>query len=368
MQIHRIHGRDLRDALERAGRLHGTNAVVLGHERVEGGVTVAVTTTGPRETGRRARVAGSGRASALRPRELGAAGAPEWRAPEPAGSSGGTPPAPDALPASRPGSSTPPGLTDVERALARTGTSRPLIEAVTAEVARGDARGAYAIDRAAQLLGARVRIAPSPKVVRGGGRPCVIAFLGERGTGVTTTVTKLAGKLVKRHRRVALVDLLEPDGRADGPAGRRLARDAELLQVPCDAVREAEELARVLERSRASDAVLVDGTGLAGRDVRIVRELRARVPDLRLEVYLTLAANAWRGELDALAADHAAAEPTGLCLTRLDVTRTPAPALEHALETARPLAFLCDGGDVSGHLHRPTPDRIADLFLRGRLA
>lgn len=33
MQIHRIHGRDLREALERAGRLHGTDAIVLGHEQ-----------------------------------------------------------------------------------------------------------------------------------------------------------------------------------------------------------------------------------------------------------------------------------------------------------------------------------------------
>lgn len=355
MQIHRIHGRDLREALERAGRLHGADAVVLGHERVEGGVTVAVTKAHRERPRRRSRATTESAARAPRPvpirSEAPARPLPRTEAP--------------------PRTELPPGLADVERALARTGTSRRLVDEVLTEVARGEARGAYALDRAAQLLGQRIGIAPSPKVARGGSGPCAIAFVGERGAGVTTTVTKLAGKLAQRGRRVALVDLIGPGETGSAMragAGRQLARDAELLQVPCDVVREAEELARVLERSRASDAVLIDGTGLAGLDVRIVRELRARVPGLRLEVYLTLAANAWRGELDALVADHAAADPSGLCLTRLDATRAPAPALELALDTGRPLAFLCDGGDVSGHLHRPTPDRIADLFLRGRLA
>jgi flagellar biosynthesis protein FlhF len=265
-----------------------------------------------------------------------------------------------------------PGLADVERALERTGTSRGLIERVLEQVARGSHRGAYALDRAAALLGAAVPIAPSPKVSRGGGGPCVVALVGERGSGVTTTVTKLAGKLVKSGRRVALVDLRAPGdgggGGDDGPTARGLAADARVLQVPLDEVREADELTRVLARSRAFDAVLVDGTGVAGRDVALLRELRARAPGLRLEVYLTLPATAYRGELDALAVDHAAAGCTGLCLTRLDDSRTPAPALEHALDTRRPLALFCDGTDVSGHLRRPTPDRIADLFLRGRMA
>ena len=44
MQIHRIRGNDLNDALRRAKRTHGEGAVVVGHERTsDGGITLAVT-------------------------------------------------------------------------------------------------------------------------------------------------------------------------------------------------------------------------------------------------------------------------------------------------------------------------------------
>ena len=44
MQIHRIRGNDLNDALRRAKRTHGDGAVVIGHERTsDGGITLAVT-------------------------------------------------------------------------------------------------------------------------------------------------------------------------------------------------------------------------------------------------------------------------------------------------------------------------------------
>jgi flagellar biosynthesis GTPase FlhF len=323
MQIHRIHGRDLREALERAGRLHGKDAVLLGHEHVASGVTVAVSKPAPSEPSDSADPEGR---AARRPRRE-------------------------------------PGLADVERALVRSGSSPGLIAAVLSQIEAERERGPYAFDRAAEILGARVAVAPSPRTSRG--RPCAVALLGARGSGVTTTLVKLAGRLARQRRRVALVALR--GGGAPAP-GRELEKYAPVLQVPCDAVQTASELRGVLERSKSFDAVLLEGTGIAGRDVALLREARALDPELRLEVYLALPATAYRGELEAAAADYAAARPSALVLTQLDRTRAPAPALELAADGARPVAFLCDGQDVAKHLHRPTPDKLADLFLRGRLA
>ena len=155
MQIHRIRGRDLREALERAGRTHGPQAVVLGHESLPGGgVTVAVTDA------RRSQIVA--------------------RAPH----------------AARGASDRPPGFDDVERVLLRTGTSRALIDEVLEELAKTGVRGAYAIDQAALILGGRAAIAPSPKLnkvtAQGARRPCVLAFCGPRASGKTTCVAKLA--------------------------------------------------------------------------------------------------------------------------------------------------------------------------------
>ncbi|MBI5435205.1 MAG: hypothetical protein HZA52_20390, partial [Planctomycetes bacterium] len=42
MHIHRVNGKSLRDALERARALHGEDALVLSHETTTFGVTVAI--------------------------------------------------------------------------------------------------------------------------------------------------------------------------------------------------------------------------------------------------------------------------------------------------------------------------------------
>jgi flagellar biosynthesis GTPase FlhF len=327
MQIHRIRGRDLREALERAGREHGPQALVLGHETLPGGgVTVAV-------------------ADARRSQMIAR-----------------TPASPP------PSTGRPPGFDDVERVLLRSGTSPALIEDVLAEIERSRVRGAYALDRAATLLAGRLRIAPSPKLRRlsaqDGRRPCVLAFCGPRKAGKTTTVAKLTARLARAGRRVGLVTL---DGSRPGAVGQ-LTGYAELLHAPVDTARTTDELRRLVDRSRNLDAVLIDGSGRAAHDVATLRELRAIDPDTRLVSYLVGAATTERPLLDAAFAEHAPLDPDALVVTQLDETREPAPVLEHAIAADLPLAFLCDGADVGGHLRRPKPDDLADLFLRGRLA
>ena len=325
MRIHRIRGRDLREALEKAGRMHGPQALVLGHENISGGVTVAVADA------RRSQVV-------ARPRAKTA-------------------------PAQRRA----PGLDDVERVLRRTGTSDELIAEVLSEVARGDLRGAYALDEAAHLLGRRVSVAPSPKLaaptatrISAGRRPCVIAFCGRPGAGKTTTLAKLAARLAQRRRRVALVTF-------DAKAKKRLVDYAQLLQAPVDVARGAEDLLRLIARSARFDAVLVDATGEADRDVSTLRELRVRDPEARLETYLLAPATDDRSALEEETSLHGILQLAGLVVTRLDETREPAPVLEHSIDTGAPVAFLCDGPEIGGHLRRPRPDDFADLFLRGRL-
>ena len=47
MNIHKITGKNMREALERAQEVHGAAAVVLGQSEASEGVALAVTTTAP---------------------------------------------------------------------------------------------------------------------------------------------------------------------------------------------------------------------------------------------------------------------------------------------------------------------------------
>jgi flagellar biosynthesis protein FlhF len=321
MQIHRIRGRDLRDALERASRAWGEQALVLSHELMpDGGVTVAVTAA-DRST------------ASERPR-----------------------PARDAA------------LGDVARALRRSGGSEELVAATLAEVERGGASGPFALDAAAAVLGRGISVAPSPKLARGTGAlltaPCTIAFVGSTGVGKTTTLAKLASRLVRAGRRVGVVSL---DARRPG-AVETLRAFASAWNTDVEVAGDGNELARALLRRRGLDCVLVDTAGRSPRDADALTELARTLAPASLETYLVLAATAGRSAIEEARAGFAACRPSAWVVTKLDETRAPAPVLEAARGANAPVAFLCDGHDVAGHLHRAGAERFADLFLRGRMS
>jgi flagellar biosynthesis GTPase FlhF len=323
MRIRRMRGRDLVEVLERAARELGPDALVLSREPAPGGgVTVAL----------------------------------------------GIP----AMPLAPRREREDPGLRDVRRLLERGGASRELVERVLLAVEASGSRGAFAIDAAAEVLGRTLSIAPSPRARGRDAVAPVLAFVGPTGVGKTTTLAKLAARLVRSGRRVALAAM---DGGNVG-AKAQLETYGRLLQAPVRHAADGEQLARAVEASRGADLVLVDTSGRSPRDVPALRALAAELESARardalapaLDVYLTLPATSGRAALDEALLGFAEARPTALVLTKLDETAQSAPALEFAAAAGLPTAFLCDGAEIAQHLHRTSPERVADLFLRGRLA
>ena len=328
MKIHRVRGRNLKEALERAQREHGEGALVLRQESADNGdVWLAVSER------RQAREVVFPRLSARPPAPL-----------EPA--------------AER-------GVLDVARRLERSQLAPEWSQRVVSAVRDSKALGAFAIDAAAAELSRMVRIAASP---RADGRTRALAFVGPTGVGKTTTLAKLAVRLVRAGRRVALVGT---DTYRVG-AIEQLMVYGRLLQAPVHAARDAAELARIAAESQHVDVLLIDTTGRSPHDAAalesLARGLEAARARVELETYLVFAASTSREALLAAANSFALARPTAAILTKLDETRVPAPAVEAGSACGTGLLFLCDGQDVSAHLQRATAGACADLILRGRLA
>jgi len=321
MRIQRFHGRNLEDALLRARAAHGEHALVLGHEVLAGGqVTVAVgDPSAPADP-----------AQLLRPR-------------------------PPARPASAPVAEELPGWTEIERRLARSGASAQLTRRVREAVRASGQTGVYAIDAAARALGELLPAAASPRT-REGAR--LLAFVGPAGAGKTTTLSKLALRLSGAGRRIALVAL---DHVRPG-AVLQLAGLSRRLGAPLVAPRDEAELGRALAGFGDRDAVLID---TAGRGANAPAGLALPAA---CERYLVLAANASARSLESSLAAHAAGKPSAVVLTKLDETSETAVALERAADAQLRPIFLCDGQDLGAHLHRPEPELVADLVLRGRIA
>ncbi|QDU70003.1 hypothetical protein [Engelhardtia mirabilis] len=334
MQIHRVRGKDLRDALTRAAQIYGEKAAFLSQEKGPlGDVTIAV-----------------GIESSARER-LAAVGFGD----EPPKSHGLT----DVLP------SLDPGLRDLRRRLRASGCSGEWTEQICAAVTATGQRGTHAIDAAAAALSRQLSIAPAPKAT---GQPRLIAMVGPTGVGKTTTVAKLADSLSRAGRRIAICAL---DAYRAG-AVDQLRAFADRMEVPLWAPRSSAELSARVEASGPLDAILVDTTGRSPNDARELGRIQTSLAELAdfgpTAAYLVLSATTGMRSLERAHRAFARLNPEGLVITKLDETDEPAPAVELAVRARLGVAFLCDGQEIRGHLHRPSRDRLADLVLRGRLA
>jgi flagellar biosynthesis GTPase FlhF len=315
VQIHRVRGSSLEEALLKAQSEHGDEAVVIQQEPAPGG---GVTLSIARRT--------------------------------PAGAHGADP---LSLPLVR----------EVAQRLQRNGVSQALARVLCGAIAEWPDPAVHVMDRAAEAIGQRFQTVKLGKLERS---TRVLAFVGLTGVGKTTTLVKLAARMLRAGRRVELATL---DARRVG-AVEQLRAWSTTLGVPLSVLRESTRPRAEAFEGAGVDAVLLDTTGHPLRDVAQLRALSQAFLGTRVvfDVWLVLSAGASRASLEMVTQSFAELVPAGLVVTKLDETKEPGVVLEHALARSLPIAFLSDGPDVSAHLHRGGPEACADLLLRGRLS
>ena len=334
MQIHRVRGNDLRDALQRARRNYGEAALVISHERTEdGGVSLAVaqrTVPAPPEP-------------VAKPTPAPVAVAPE-------------PPRREVDPTSFDG---------VRARLERTGCTSEWIDARIGRAMRASQADEHPMDVFARYIAGETRIASlakSPGVTR------VVTFVGNTGVGKTTGLAKLGARLVRGQRLVGMATL---DAQRVGAAEQAKAY-AELLGAPIRCLTRNQSLTAEAVGAAGREVVLLDTSGRPGDDAPRLAALQRRLQGERsgahLDTYVVFPASASRAALREVTEAYGDLRLSGCVITKLDETREPGPVLEHVMEVGLPIAFLSDGQDLARNFHRATPALIADLFLLGRLA
>ncbi len=336
MKIHRVQGNDLRDALQRARRNFGSNALVISQEKMaDGGVTLAVAKQPPGpdiET----------RAS----RQQSSAGAEADRQ------------------ATRPKVKLPPGFKEVETRLLATGCAADLAADLCLQASKRLGPEEHPMDTTGRLIGGRFHIAhlrKAPGVTR------AVAFIGGTGVGKTTGLVKLGARLARSRRRVAMATL---DTRRIGALEQYRAY-AQLLGAPLKALKGDQPLTAERIGAEGQDVVLLDTTGRPDLDVPQLRRLQDSLEKgdgrCHLDTFLVFPAIASREALREVTEHFGDLRMAGCVVTKIDETTRPAPVLEHILELDLPVAFLSDGQDIGCNFHRATPELLADLLLLGRV-
>ncbi len=206
-----------------------------------------------------------------------------------------------------------------------------------------------------------------------GAPPSVILFVGVNGTGKTTTIAKLAHRLVNEGRSVALaaadtfraaaVEQLRIWGEQVGVPVIAQRPGADPGAVAFDAVAAAE--------SRNLDAVLVDTAGrlqnkqqLMDELAKIRRVIERRMPGQPRHVLLVL--DATTGQNGILQAEAFSREVgvTGIVLTKLDGSAKGGVALAASDRLGVPIVFAGVGEEIDA-LAPFDPDAFVEWLFAG---
>ncbi len=208
----------------------------------------------------------------------------------------------------------------------------------------------------AAYLGKGLQVAADPVSASG-----IYALVGPTGAGKTTTIAKLAARLVLRHGTAAVALITTDTYRIGGV--EQLKIYGRILGVPVAVARDGEELQQHLRDFADRRFVLIDSIGLSPRDVRMAEQmqwLQALGESVtRLLVVGAGLAPAAYAELWAL---YRRLPVAAAILTKLDESPSFGAALQWLVESSVPLWFYTDGQRVPEDLHVPSLAKITALL------
>lgn len=209
-----------------------------------------------------------------------------------------------------------------------------------------DTRSRYSFGIATALLAKNMPVTENDLLLEGG----CWALVGPTGAGKTTTVAKLAARWADTHGPDS-VGIIGIDGYRVG-AREQLRAHARILGVKMRVAATARDLGKALESMSGRRLVLIDTAGLGQRDLRMGEQqaLMASAPG-RFRTLLVLPATAELAVLDEIVRAHAALDPAGCILTKVDESPGLAPALSAVMRAKLELFYMCDGQRGPENLH-----------------
>lgn len=188
-------------------------------------------------------------------------------------------------------------------------------------------------------------------------------FVGPSGQGKTSSLIKLASRLViQEHRSVAIVTT---DFRRVGVA-EQLRIYSQILNVPFATVRNPSDWAGVLATLRGVDCILVDCPGLPLKQISEIDAFQACLPpaDFKRFVHLVLSVNQRDADTFEIARRYRLAHFDDVIFTKLDEAATHGLIYNFQKEFKVPLHSLGIGPMIPEDFEVATRERIVDLIFK----
>ena len=196
--------------------------------------------------------------------------------------------------------------------------------------------------------------------------PGAAALVGPTGVGKTTTVAKLAARLVVRHGASSL-GLVTLDSYRMG-AHEQLRGYGRILGVPVHVAHDAASLRDLLGSLQGKRNVLIDTCGISQRDRRLAEVLsmldEARFMDREVRRVLLVNAASHAETLDEVARAWRVPATHGAILTKIDEAARIGGGLDASIRFQLPLLGLTNGQRVPEDWHPANAGLLAHIALK----
>ncbi|MDZ5711738.1 flagellar biosynthesis protein FlhF [Jeotgalibacillus haloalkalitolerans] len=190
-----------------------------------------------------------------------------------------------------------------------------------------------------------------------------ISLIGPTGVGKTTTIAKLAAKLVMEDKKK--IGFITSDTYRIG-AIEQLRTYAELLDVPVEVIYNREDFKTAADRFRDYDHVLIDTAGRNYREVQYVEDLMNTIDfNVEMQTFLVLSMTSKFKEMKAIFDRFNDMQIDGLIFTKCDESITVGPAFHMMVESKIGTAYLTNGQAVPEDIQEGSLKQVNDMIVKG---
>lgn len=191
------------------------------------------------------------------------------------------------------------------------------------------------------------------------GKHKIVQFVGPTGVGKTTTIAKVAAKLILQDKKKVAFITTDTYRIA---AIEQLKTYARILNVPVEVAYNVEDYQAAVQKLDAYDLIFVDTAGRNFRDAKYINELKSMMGDFEnLATYLVLSLTAKPKDIVDIYDQFYQIPLTEVIFTKLDETTQYGSLLNIVLKKQIGIAYFTNGQDVPDNLLQLTASEMSKL-------
>ncbi|HBF8524279.1 TPA: flagellar biosynthesis protein FlhF [Clostridioides difficile] len=188
-----------------------------------------------------------------------------------------------------------------------------------------------------------------------------IALVGPPGVGKTTTIAKLAAKLVfEENKKVGVITI---DTYRIG-AVEQLKIYTDIMNIPFKGVISPDEMELALDEMKDCDVVLIDTTGRGYKNSMQILEIKNLIDKAEADnIHLVVNCTTRESDTKAIIDSYRNVNFKSLIITKLDETITYGSIFNIMNYAQKPISYITTGQNVPDDIIKPNEDKIIRLLL-----